>query len=130
MRSSSLTTTILKENGCENDSVQETTKENTNQQPEKRSTPVVVDTLVFKTSKLNPNSSYWTVTDRQAEWYKLTIPLNQTTNTNSNNLKQSLSVPCRLLPNVIERRKSNLNINDQNEEIVYVISFVLQRNYV
>ncbi|CAF1641423.1 unnamed protein product, partial [Rotaria sordida] len=108
MRSSSLTTTILKENGCTNECSLETTKENDNQKQEKCSTPVYIDKLVFKTSKLNPKSSYWTVTDRQAEWYKLTIPVNQSTNNNSNNTKESsLTVSYRLLPNILERKKSN-----------------------
>ena len=112
MRSSSLTTTILNESTCAN----ETTKENEHQVE----STVITDKLVFKTSKLNPkSSSYWTVTDRQAEWYKLTIPVNQSTNnSNSNNINQSsLTVPCRSLSNIIERKKSNSNLNDQNEEI-------------
>ena len=86
---------------------------------------MVIDKLVFKTSKLNPNASYWTVTDRQAEWYKLTIPVNQSTNNYSNNTTQSsLTVPYRLLPNILERKKSNLNINDQTDELTYVSSKV------
>ncbi|CAF5007273.1 unnamed protein product [Rotaria sp. Silwood1] len=119
MRSSSLTTTILKENGCTNECSLETTKENDNKQQEKSSTPLYLDKLVFKTSKLNPKSSYWTVIDRQAEWYKLTIPVNQSTN-NNNTKESSLIVPYRLLSNILERKKSNLNMNDHNDEIMYV----------
>ena len=75
----------------------------------------------MKTSTLNPNLSYWTVTDRQAEWYKLTIPVNQSVNNNNNTKKQLSSiVPYRLLSNVIERKKSNSLINDQNNDIMYV----------
>src|SRR5271170_1933811 len=110
MRSSSLTTTILNESTCTNECLLETMKENDHQVE----SPVITDKLVFKTSKLNPKSSYWTVTDRQAEWYKLTIPVNQSTN-NSTNQQSSLTVPCRLLSNIIERKKSNSNLNDQND---------------
>jgi hypothetical protein len=125
MRSSSLTTTILNENGASNECVLETTKENDNQQPERRSSPVITDKLVFKTSKLNPKSSYWTVVDRQAEWYKLTIPVNQLTNNNNNNNsthtnQSSLAVPYRLMSNLIERKKSNSNANEQIDELTYI----------
>ncbi|CAF1037693.1 unnamed protein product [Rotaria sordida] len=127
MRSSSLTTTILKENGCTNECSLETTKENDNQKQEKCSTPVYIDKLVFKTSKLNPKSSYWTVTDRQAEWYKLTIPVNQSTNNNSNNTKESsLTVSYRLLPNILERKKSNSNMNDQNDELMDTTELIMK----
>jgi hypothetical protein len=115
MRSSSLTTTILNESTCTNECLLETTKENDHQ----NESPIITDKLVFKTSKLNPKSSYWTVTDRQAEWYKLTIPVNQSTNNSTN--QSSLIVPCRLLSNIIERKKSNSNLNDQNDEITYNI---------
>jgi len=121
MRSSSLTTTILNENGHTNECLLETTKENNNHQKERRSTPIVIDKLVFKTSKLNPNASYWTVTDRQTEWYKLTVPVNQPSHNYNNNTNQlSLTVPYRLLPNIFERKKSNSNINDQIDELTYV----------
>ena len=114
MRSSSLTTTIFNESTCANECLLETTKENDHQ----GESIVITDKLVFKTSKLNPKSSYWTVTDRQAEWYKLTIPVNQSTNSNNNtNPSSSLTVPCRSLSNIIERKKSNSNLNDPNEEI-------------
>lgn len=96
----------------------ETTKENDNRPKEKRSTPVVVDKLVFKTGKLNPNSSYWTVSDRQAEWYKLTIPVNQANSNHSSNATQAaLATPYRLLPSVFERKKSSSNLSDQNDEL-------------
>ena len=126
MRSSSLTTTILNENAHTNDGLSDITKENDNHQKERRSSPVIIDKLVFKTAKLNTNSSYWTVTDRQAEWYKLTIPVNQSTNNCANNASQaSLITPYRLLPNIFERKKSSTNLNDQNEELTYVFTFLL-----
>ncbi|CAF4645350.1 unnamed protein product [Rotaria sp. Silwood1] len=125
MRSSSLTTTILKENGCTNECSLETTKENDNKQQEKSSTPLYLDKLVFKTSKLNPKSSYWTVIDRQAEWYKLTIPVNQSTN-NNNTKESSLIVPYRLLSNILERKKSNLNMNDHNDEIIDTTALIMK----
>jgi hypothetical protein len=118
MRSSSLTTTILNENGISNECVLETTKENDNQEQERRSSPIITDKLVFKTSKLNPkSSSYWTVIDRQGEWYKLTIPVNQTTNNNNNTNQSSLTVPYRVLSNIMERKKSNSN--EQIDELTY-----------
>ncbi len=118
IRSSSLTTTIFNENARTDECLLEITKENENQQEEKRSSIVITDKLVFKTSKLNPKSSYWTVSDRQAEWYKLTIPVNQSTNNTTN--PSSLTVPYRLLPNIFERTKSNSNLNDQMDELTYV----------
>lgn len=126
LRSSSLTTTILNENAHTNDSLSDITKENDNHQKERRSSPVIIDKLVFKTAKLNTNSSYWTVIDRQAEWYKLTIPVNQSTNNCANNASQSsLITPYRLLPNIFERKRSSTNLNDQNEELTYVFTFLL-----
>jgi hypothetical protein len=119
MRSSSLTTTILNESARADECLLETTKENDNQnEVERRCSPIITDKLVFKTSKLNPKSSYWTVIDRQAEWYKLTIPVNQSTNNNIN--QSSLTVPSRLLSNIFERKKSNSNLNDHTDELTYV----------
>jgi hypothetical protein len=128
MRSSSLTTTILNENGCDNECLLEIMKENNNQQEEIHSSPIITDKLVFKTSKLNPKSSFWTIIDRQAEWYKLTIPVNQSTNNNNTN-QSSLIVPYRLLPNIFERKKSNSNINDQIDELTYVLIKLIFINY-
>jgi hypothetical protein len=124
MRSSSLTTTILNESACANECLLEITKENDNQQEDKYLSPIITDKLVFKTSKLNPKSSYWTVIDRQAEWYKLTIPVNQSTNNNIN--QSSLIVPYRLLSNIFERKKSNSNINDQIDELTYVLNLEMK----
>lgn len=112
MRSSSLTTTILNESTCINECLLDPTKENDNQQEEKHSSNLSTDKLVFRTSKLNPKSSYWIVTDRQAEWYKLTIPVNQSSNNNTIN-PSSLAVQTRLLSNIIERK----NLNDQMDEL-------------
>ncbi|UJR21433.1 hypothetical protein I4U23_024519 [Adineta vaga] len=128
LRSTSLTTTIFNENGHTNDCQLETTKENDNHQKEKRSSPAIIDKLVFKTSKLNPNSSYWTVTDRQAEWYKLTIPVNQSTNSSSNNNinPSSLITPYRLLSTLFERKKSNMNLNDQIDELTNTTQLIMK----
>ncbi|CAF0919223.1 unnamed protein product [Adineta steineri] len=131
MRSSSLTTTILNENGHANDYLLETTKENDNHQKEKRSLPVIIDKLVFKTSKLNPNLPYWTVTDRQSEWYKLTTPVNQSTsncnnNNNNNTYQSSLTASYRLLPTIFERKKSNSNLNDQTDELTNTTQLIMK----
>ncbi|CAF1637319.1 unnamed protein product [Adineta ricciae] len=127
LRSSSLTTTILNENAHTNDDLSDITKENDNHQKERRSSPVIIDKLVFKTAKLNMNSSYWTVTDRQAEWYKLTIPVNQSTNNCANHASQtSLITPYRLLPNIFERKKSSTNLNDQNEELTNSTQLIMK----
>lgn len=115
MRSSSLTTTILNENASTNDYLFDITKENGYHEEEKYTSSQITDKLVFKTSKLIPKSSFWTVMDRQADWYKLTIPVNQTSTPNIN--PSSLIVPCRLLSNSIERKKSNSNLTDHPEEI-------------
>jgi hypothetical protein len=123
MRSSSLTTTILNENGRINECLLETTKENDDQQQEKHSSPIIINKLVFTTSKTNPKSSYWTVTDRQADWYKLTTPANQSTTTittNTNTNQSSLTVPYRLLSKIFQRTKSTSNGNDQIDEPTYV----------
>lgn len=108
MRSSSLTTTIFNENASNNDYLFDITKEN---DEEKYSSSQITDKLVFKTTKLIPKSSFWTVMDRQAEWYKLTIPVNQTSTPTIN--PSSLIVPCRSLSNPIERKKSNSNLPEE-----------------
>lgn len=115
MRSSSLTTTILNENPCNSDYLSELMKENDNQNEDRSCSPVPTDKLVFKTSKLNPKSSFWTVTDRQAEWYKLTIPVNQSSTTSTNS--SALITPSRSLSTVFERKKSSSNLHEQNEEL-------------
>jgi len=120
MRSSSLTTTILNENPCNSDYVAELMKENDGQNEDRACSPIPTDKLVFKTSKLNPKSSYWTVTDRQAEWYKLTIPVNQSSTSTTHVNPSTLITPSRLLSTVFERKRSSSNLHDQNEELTYV----------
>src|SRR5689334_383207 len=114
MKSSSLPTTILHENGHVNESISDA---NNNQQIEKDSSPVPTDKLVFTTTTTttNPKSSYWTVTDREAEWYKLSIPVNQSILNNRNQ-----SVPCKKLPKPYERKKFTSNNNDQIDRPTYV----------
>ena len=121
MRSSSLTTTILNEANPLHENALETTKENDQNQVERRAAPVITDKLVFTTSKTNPKSAHWTVTDRQADWYKLTIPVNQASTASSSSStstnQSALTASYRSLPRPFERKKSNSNTNDQIEEI-------------
>lgn len=116
MRSSSLITTILTETTHHNECPMELTKENEETKDERRSLTTSNDQFVFSTSKSNPKTSFWTVIDRQAEWYKLTIPVQQQT-TNSSTTNKNLSVTCRTLEKTWQRKKSNSNINENNEKI-------------
>lgn len=100
MKSSSLATTILHENSPVNDSISNT---NNNQQIEK---------LVFTTtSTTNSKSSYWTVTDRQPEWYKLSIPIHQSILNPTNEI-----VPFKRLSKISQRKKLNSNNSDQIDQ--------------
>jgi hypothetical protein len=103
MRTSSLTTTILHENSHVNSTESDL---NNDSQTENYSAAASPNNLLFTAaSKTNSKSSYWTVTDRQAEWYKLSIPVNQPIS--------SKIVPYKKLSKPFARRKSNLNPNDK-----------------
>jgi hypothetical protein len=117
MRSSSLATTIFHENSPINESTSST---NHNQQIDKHSSPISLDKLVFTTtSTTSSKESYWTVTDRQPEWYKLSIPIHQSITNPKNTI-----VPFKRLVKVPERKKSNSNKNDRIDRPTYVqISF-------
>lgn len=107
MRSSSLATTILHENNPINDSL--FNSNNNNQQLEKSSSSTSIDKLLFNTtSTINSKLSYWTVTDRQAEWYKLPIPINPTILNSRNDI-----VPFKKITKISERKKLDSNHNDQ-----------------
>jgi len=100
MKSSSLPTTILHENSPVNDSISNT---NNNQQIEK---------LVFTTTSItNSKSSYWTVTDRQPQWYKLSIPIHQSILNPTNEI-----VPFKRLSKISQRKKLNSNNSDQIDQ--------------
>ncbi|CAF0899500.1 unnamed protein product [Adineta ricciae] len=102
MRTSSLTTTILHTNSHVNNP---TFDSNNDQQIEKYSP----NNLVFTTtSKANTKSSYWTVTDREPEWYKLAMPANLSI---SDTIKQMASY--RKISTTSERNTSRSNQNDQ-----------------
>ncbi|CAF2965068.1 unnamed protein product [Rotaria sp. Silwood2] len=105
--SSSLSPMIFHENGSVNESISDT---NDSQQTEKQSSLVPTNKLVFTTTyaATNSKSSYWTVTDRQPEWYKLSIPINQSI---LNNRKQTVSY--KTLSKTVQINKSNLNNNDR-----------------
>jgi hypothetical protein len=105
MKSSSLATTILHENSPLNDSISNT---NNNQQIEKHSTEKLVFTT---TSTTNSKSSYWTVTDRQPEWYKLSIPIHQSILNPTNEI-----VPFKRLSKISQRKKLNSNNSDQIDQ--------------
>jgi hypothetical protein len=120
MRSTSLTTTILNETNDINECPLDMIKEN-----EQHTPPIPIDQFVFTTSKCTPKSSFWTVTDRQNEWYKLTIPINHaTTNSNVSSASSSLHVSCRQLSNRCERKQSNSNVNEQFDDITYVVESI------
>lgn len=119
MRSSSLVTTILTETHHHNQCSIEMSKENDQRKDERRSLPNATDKLVFSTWKTQSNASFWTVIDRQAEWYKLTIPIQQN---NASTAKSDLSVTCRTLSNGWQRKKSNSNLHETAEKITCVAS--------
>jgi hypothetical protein len=118
MRTSSLTTTILHENGHVNETVSDM---NDDSQIEQDFAPASPDNLLFTTASKAPSkSSYWAVTDRQPEWYKLSIPINQPI---SNQI-----VPYKKLSKTFERRKSNSNNNEKIDRPTYVIQ--IRRKYL
>lgn len=71
MRSSALPTRILHEKWFDESSVIEKSDSNCEQTNLGENS----NEFVFQTaSNFQPKSSFWTVTDRQAEWYKLSVP--------------------------------------------------------
>jgi hypothetical protein len=106
MRSSSLATTILHENLQNKESTSDT---DNNQQIEKHSSPIPTDNLLFNAAlTTNSKSSFWTVTDRQPEWYKLSIPINSSLLNHTNQI-----VPFKKLSKTSERKKSKSTNTDQ-----------------
>lgn len=96
MRSSSLATTIFHANNPVNQPTTDTIVES-------EASVVSNDKLLFTTtSAATSKSSYWTVTDRQPEWYKLSIPINQS----SLNSKIE-GVPSKRLVRTSNKKKSN-----------------------
>ena len=100
MRSSSLATTIFHENNPVNQPTTDTAVESD-------SSAVSNDKLLFTTtSAANSKSSFWTVTDRQPEWYKLSIPINQS----ALNTKIE-AVPSKRSVRTSNKKKFNCNKN-------------------
>ncbi|CAF1305452.1 unnamed protein product [Rotaria sordida] len=104
--SSSLLSMIVDENGSTNESIVDT---NDNQQIEKKSSHTSMHKLIFTTTSTTTNSKseYWRVTDRQPEWFKLSIPINESILNNKNR------VPYKRLSKTFQINKSNLNNNDR-----------------
>lgn len=76
--------------------------------------------LVFTTVTTTPSipkSSYWTVTDRQPEWYRLSIPANQSIFN-----KKSDIVPYKKLPKLFQRDKSKIRNEDQIDQPRYLLN--------
>jgi hypothetical protein len=109
MRSSSLATTIFHEKNSPTD--ESTSNINHNPPIDKHSSYVSLDKLVFTTSTTNSKAPYWTVTDRQPEWYKLSIPIHQPTSNSKDN-----NVPFKRLVKIPERKKRNSNKNDRIDQ--------------
>jgi hypothetical protein len=113
MRSSSLATTILHENTPVKESISNT---NNNQPIKQPSSPVAIDELVFTTtSTTNSKLSYWTVTDRQAEWYKLSIPISPSILNPTKDM-----VPYKRLAKLSGGKKFDSNKNDRIDQPTYV----------
>ncbi|CAF0933838.1 unnamed protein product [Rotaria sp. Silwood1] len=104
--SSSLSPMILHENGSISESFSDT---NDSQHIDKQSSLVSTNKFVFNTTLTTTNSKllYWIVTDRQPEWNKLSIPINQSILNNKNQL-----VPYKKLSKTLQINKSNSNNND------------------
>lgn len=109
MRSSSLATTIFHENNPVNQSTTDTNLEAS-------SSAVSDDKLLFTTTSTpNSKSSFWTVTDRQPEWYKLSIPISQSV------LNPKIeSVPSRRVIRAANKKKSKRNNKDRIDQPTYV----------
>ena len=113
MRSSSLPTTILHEKTPVDESISST---NSNEQLDRCDSPIPIDKLVFTTaSTTNSKSSYWTVTDRESEWYKLSIP----THSSIQNPTYE-TVPYKRVAKVLERKKANAHKNERIDRPTYV----------
>ncbi|CAF4160740.1 unnamed protein product, partial [Rotaria magnacalcarata] len=68
--------------------------------------------LVFTTtSTTNSKASYWTVTDRQPQWYKLSIPINQSIFNNKTQI-----VPYKRLSEKIQNEKPKSDSDEQINE--------------
>lgn len=105
MRSSSLATTIFHENNPLNQSTSETNLEAS-------SSAIPDDKLLFTTTSTpNLKSSFWTVTDRQPEWYKLSIPIPQSTL--NSKIEPVLS---KRLVRTSNKKKPNRNSNDRIDQ--------------
>ena len=80
-----------------------------NQEIKKQTSSIETDEFLLNSvSTINSKSPYWIVTDRQAEWYKLSIPDNQ-----SLLKKKNLIIPCKVLSNISKQRTqldSNRNL--------------------
>ena len=97
MRSSALPTTIFHENNHINAEIHS----DSNPCPsDQTNSSIPANELVFTTTSINPKSSFWTVTDRQSDWYKLRIPKDPTLN---NQIDEKLSF--KLLTEIARRRK-------------------------
>lgn len=108
MRSKASTPNSFHENDSGNESTLDT---NDNQQIEKQYSLGPNNKLVFTTTSTTTTKSvpYWTVTDRQPEWYKLSIPINQAIfNSNKNKV-----VPYKKVPRTIDRNQSKSNNHDE-----------------
>ncbi|CAF0754565.1 unnamed protein product [Adineta steineri] len=110
MRTSSLITTIFHENGHTEESLSSDTTND--QQIEKYSLSTSSNNLLFTTtSKTTSKASYWTVTDRQSEWYKLSMPVNLSS---LNTIHEN--VPYKKLSKIFERKIVKSNNNEQIDQ--------------
>ena len=108
VQSDSLTSTVFHENIDVNEARLET---DNNQQIEKQISSSETNKLLLNSSivsTINSKSPYWMVTDRQSEWYKLSIPDNQALLK-----KKNLIVPCKILSNIFKTTQINSNNNDR-----------------
>ena len=110
MRSASLATTIFHE---KTNSSNESTSNNNHPSPvDKHSSVVSLNKLVFSTAPTtNSKAPYWTVTDRQPEWYKLSIPIHQSASNSKDN-----NVPYKRLVKIPERKRLNSNRSDRIDQ--------------
>lgn len=110
MRSSSLATTIFHENSPMQGSMSDSLVSQSNEKS------FSTDKLLLRTtSTINTKSSFWTITDRESEWYKLSIPISTNSLTTT---KETVPSYKKCIHSSKSKRQDQL---DQPKDITQVI---------
>lgn len=122
MRSTALPTTILHESGRSDLCISGNNIDPSDSTIDTPTSLTLADDLVFKTTTANSKSSFWLVTDRQTEWYKLRIPVHLPTNNPEDRI-----VPFKTLPSTARKKKLKTEMNSGITRPAYVEDFIVVR---